>query len=643
MRKLILTLTLILCALFIGGSSGARGGGPPEGHIEPLRDDRETFCNLPNARPTMGVAHLPYAAAQHSAQNQPVTTPASNSIFEKFLRCPAGDTLNPDCRNLNLWKHAGDHTSYYRDVIFAASTLISNATNGETWTASFIQPDGRELPFGQVVYVEDGNCFYFAGRAEPVCGSPNIKIYWYFNSQCSPPGLGHFVARNNEAVYADVQYIVKPQIGPIGELAERIEPYAQEDFPDAKFADTCHRPNVEEFFSCQDNVPGQIPWTIAEQGCSLISLTAILDYHGVVVDPITLNHWLLVNGYYDSAGEITDIQGVLTFARIQNVPITLVNKFTGSLTGVSSKVCETGPVFLRVKGNKHTVTALGMDDAQSTLTILDSGNGDFTELSTSYNNTFDYFQVFAGPEQTFTNDFSNVSFTFHSPVEAFVIDPLGRRKGLDPRTGVRYDEIPDAFYGEFSTIGPVIPDNYEPPKLLEMQRPVEGTYTLSVVGTGEGTYDAEFRMYDRNLGRSQREFVDVATAPGVVHTYQVEFSKAPGSQLVMTGSFEGGGQRPRDVNKFLTYAQPAATSTALPAGTTSYPLVIFFSRTIIPSTFRAQLDGADITSLFNPSPGGGQAVMLPLQRGRNVLQLSVDGGLPNRAATDTDRLVFNVP
>lgn len=648
MRKLALILTLILCALFIGSSSGARGGGPPAGYIEPLPENRETFCNTPGGHPTTGIAYLPDTGSQHAARNSSLTAtaaPGSNSVFEKFLRCPAGDTLNPNCTNLNLWLHAADHTSYYRDPIFAASTIISNATNGETWTAEFTLPNGHLVPFNRIVYAEDesSKCFYIDGRPEPICGSSSLKVYWYFNSQCSPVGLGRFVAKHNEAVFADVQYVVKPQISPLGELADKINDYAQEDYPDAPLADTCHRPGKTDFFSCRDNVPGQIPWTIAEQGCGLLSYTAILDYHGVVVDPITLNHWLLVNGYYSPDGNITDIQGIITFARIQNVNMSYIGRYTGNLTGVSSQVCKYGPVSLRVRNNKHSVTAVGMDDAQSTLTILESGNGEMVDLSAYYDNKFNYYQVLAGPEQQFTDNLSNMSFTFHSPVEAFIVDPLGRRKGLDPRTGVTYDEIPDAFYGEYSTIGPVIPDGYEPPKVLEMQRPIEGTYTLSVVGTGEGTYDAEFRMYDQNLGRSQKEFVDIATAPGVVHTYQIEFSKATGAQIVTTGGFDGGGQRPRDVNKFLSYAQPGATSNALPAGTTSYPLLVFFNRSIIASTFHAQLNGVDITSLFNPVPGSGQSVMLPLQRGRNVLQLSVDGNLPNRVATDSDRLVFTVP
>ena len=51
----------------------------------------------------------------------------------------------------------------------------------------------------------------------------------------------------------------------------------------------------------------------------------------------------------------------------------------------------------------------------------------------------------------------------------------------------------------------------------------------------------------------------------------------------------------------------------------------------------------DLTSEFNPTPGGSDMVQIPLQPGRNVLKLSVDGQLPNRVATDSDRLVFIVP
>jgi hypothetical protein len=107
--------------------------------------------------------------------------------------------------------------------------------------------------------------------------------------------------------------------------------------------------------------------------------------------------------------------------------------------------------------------------------------------------------------------------------------------------------------------------------------------------------------------------------------------------------FDGGGQRPKDVNKFLTYANPTSSQTSLPAGTSSFPLQIVYGNTIIPSTFKAVLNGVDISSAFSPMPASSQAVALQLQRGKNVLVVSVDGHLPNKIATDNDRLTFLVP
>ena len=116
-----------------------------------------------------------------------------------------------------------------------------------------------------------------------------------------------------------------------------------------------------------------------------------------------------------------------------------------------------------------------------------------------------------------------------------------------------------------------------------------------------------------------------------------------GAALEVSGGFDGGGQRPRDVNKFLSYSSPVESQTSLPAGTTTYPLMIFYSKTIIPASFKAVLNGVDISSRFSPTPGGHQSVTLNVQQGRNVLVLSVDGNLPTRIATDTDRLVFVIP
>ena len=109
-------------------------------------------------------------------------------------------------------------------------------------------------------------------------------------------------------------------------------------------------------------------------------------------------------------------------------------------------------------------------------------------------------------------------------------------------------------------------------------------------------------------------------------------------------SFNGGGQRPTDVNLFLTYAQPTDSPVALPVGTSTFSVMLAYSAATIPTTFSATLNGVDITSSFHPQPGSFETVTIPLQSGRNDLLLSIDGTRTDgHVATDRDRLVFNVP
>jgi hypothetical protein len=180
-------------------------------------------------------------------------------------------------------------------------------------------------------------------------------------------------------------------------------------------------------------------------------------------------------------------------------------------------------------------------------------------------------------------------------------------------------------------------------KELVAPRPPAGDYQLQVTGTGAGTYTLDIQAYDPDLNASTELFEDMPISSGQVHVYGFYFAKTVGAEIEVTGSFDGGGQRPRDVNKFLSYSSPTASRTALPTGTTTYPLMIFYGKTVLPASFRAELNGADISTWFHPTPGGHEFVSLPVQPGRNVLVLSVDGNLPNRVATDTDRLVFIVP
>lgn len=224
---------------------------------------------------------------------------------------------------------------------------------------------------------------------------------------------------------------------------------------------------------------------------------------------------------------------------------------------------------------------------------------------------------------TFIQDPGNVTL--------LVIDGSGRLTGIQS-DGTLDVQIPESFYLPSSTNPAVVLGN-----------PASGDYTIFVTGTNSGDYSLSASTVDMLTSATQQAVVTGQIVQGTTLAYTLNLASTPGSTTRLSGSFDGGGQRPKDVNKFLTYSNPTASQTSLPAGTTTFPLQIVYGNTILPSTFRAVLNGVNISSMFSPSPDTGQHVNLSLKSGRNVLELSVDGNLPNRIATDKDRLVFLVP
>lgn len=107
--------------------------------------------------------------------------------------------------------------------------------------------------------------------------------------------------------------------------------------------------------------------------------------------------------------------------------------------------------------------------------------------------------------------------------------------------------------------------------------------------------------------------------------------------------FKGKGQRPVDVNSFLSYYEPKDSTTLLTPGITTFDLQVFYGASIMPLSFSASLNGKDISADFSPIPSGNQVVTLRLESGRNVLLLSVEGErVDGKTARDEDRLVFVV-
>ena len=213
--------------------------------------------------------------------------------------------------------------------------------------------------------------------------------------------------------------------------------------------------------------------------------------------------------------------------------------------------------------------------------------------------------------------------------ELLLTDPRGRRLGFEPGTKRQHAEIPRASYDEGT--GPV------PGRELEIMKPADGGYTLAVIGTDAGRYDVSIYASDTEGAAisSDAEVSGIPTRPGLTHRYAFEYASAPSASPPRIAGAYGEGQR------LLSYAYPAGPRTEIAAGQASVSLIVFYAPTIVRESFRATLDGRDVSARFRPTPGGRDVVTLPLAPGTSTLALSVNGAMPGgQTSTQTDRLEF---
>jgi len=192
-----------------------------------------------------------------------------------------------------------------------------------------------------------------------------------------------------------------------------------------------------------------------------------------------------------------------------------------------------------------------------------------------------------------------------SNTELLLTDPRGRRLGRLRGHTVR--EIPRASYdtGTGDIEG----------RELEVIRPVAGDFTLEVTGTAAGAYDLSVHVANRT-GQSGEPFeiIGLPTRAGETHHYLLRNDVTP--RLA--------GALGHDT-RLLSYAVPTTSRVELPRGEIAVTLVILYAPTIARETFRATLDGRDVTARFKPRPGGAEAVRLPVATASSTLVLSVQG------------------
>jgi len=555
------------------------------------------------------------------------------------------------------WVKMLNKEAYFRDVFVGQKISIYNAVDGDEWTCEAILPDGSVKQWGATrfysSYGGQSNCFV-SPSGWSICGTRNISILWYITAQCAPTGTWTFMFYHNGSFLFSDQFELFPQIPPYLKYPNPPDPDSVRPYAQINYSDTYDHINK----------------TIADVGCALTSAAMVLTYHGFSVNPSELNNFLKNYQAWDKTGKVSypgyskggGVNWKIALDAYSNGEVKYYGRerkhwrqiitFPGADGRLEKDICTYGPQIMRLTPwffGTHFVVATGRDRNKTTWLINDSYNGatDIEINNTKWWWPSDYqdYRKCVGPEYTYVDSWCSLKITFHSPGELVITDPLGRKEGYDPVSEtLYYDQISNAAYGDDGLPNYETGQTESEAKEIDIQVPAEGEYELKVIGTGVGDYALEIIASDREGGFSYKGIEQIPISPGIIHTYILNYSRKAGSEIEVCGVFDGKGQRPRDVNKFLSFSNPTQVTTELPQGITTFDLFIFYDQPIIPETFKAELNRQDITSLFSPSPGGAETVRLNLASGRNTLVLSVDGLLASgRQATDSDRLVFIVP
>lgn len=218
------------------------------------------------------------------------------------------------------------------------------------------------------------------------------------------------------------------------------------------------------------------------------------------------------------------------------------------------------------------------------------------------------------------------------PFEAYLVNPSGMKVGIDAETGRRFNEIPNSEY-----YGPCV-GGCDADKVINIEWAESGDYLLVVSNriTKMATYKLVVNPYDNSGYALKMSIENIRTGLYSVSKFLFHADSANIKNCSLSGGFDGGGQRPKDVNKFLTYANPSDSQTDLPAGTRAFSLIIFYDLAIIPETFKARFNDMIISNLFRRNPGGWDIVTINLKDGDNLLALSVDGIGMDQIKTHSD-------
>ena len=283
--------------------------------------------------------------------------------------------------------------------------------------------------------------------------------------------------------------------------------------------------------------------TFAQCACAIASLTMLGHYYdirtgvdGELLNPFTMDAWLVAHKSYTDKGGVW-WRSALAYMGIQETDGTYASRLTLDQPGAIDRsltdqyIAANNPVIVYNQSAKHYFV---LDSkVGSTYTVrdphwfktvtLDDTVPTPNQETKAYGNKF-YSAQLIGFHDTPQPLPAYIQAHLASPAELVLIAPDGNKLGFDPTTSTTYDEIPGGSYTPEGNIAD--PQSTDTPshyaKNIVVPNPLEGAYTLKVIGTGSGPYTLSTRITDSALNGTNTTHVK-DTSTGHVDTYELTF------------------------------------------------------------------------------------------------------------------------
>lgn len=180
--------------------------------------------------------------------------------------------------------------------------------------------------------------------------------------------------------------------------------------------------------------------------------------------------------------------------------------------------------------------------------------------------------------------------------------------------------VDDSYHSDMDNV--VSPDDEEPgPEVTSysfgLRRPDAGNYVLHIKSSRVGSFTLEADTSTSSSNQSLAGLNDIPTYPGSSFELRFVCRRDP-----FTVQLDGGGLRP--AHGAFSFAQPLDSVVQLPSEAQVLGIAIYYDPVMDPSSFRASLDGTDVTSLFHVQAGKLEVVDVPLKYGPHNLRVEAN-------------------